>query len=88
MRSCPGAPEPPVARLTGRRIVDASLGSATYTLPAPDWMLGPRGVHSGVLAVLADGALIGSVISGFPPVFSSHTHPTSHAAPSTPRARV
>ena len=32
----------------------------------------------------AGGTLI---ISGFPPVFSSHTHPTSHAAPSTPRAR-
>ena len=63
-------------------------GLSSRSGPATDWMLGPRGVHSGVLAVLADGALIGSVISGFPPVFSSHTHPTSHAAPSTPRARV
>src|SRR5262245_14243198 len=27
------APAPPVARLTGRRIVDVSFGSATYALP-------------------------------------------------------
>jgi uncharacterized protein (TIGR00369 family) len=61
------APDPPVARLTGRRIVHASYGTATYALPATAWMLGPRGVlHSGVLALLADGALVASVISGLP----------------------
>jgi uncharacterized protein (TIGR00369 family) len=31
------APAPPLARLTGRRIIDASVGSATYALPATDW---------------------------------------------------
>ena len=61
------APAPPVARLTGRRIVDASFGSATYALPATNWMLGAKGVvHSGVLAVIADGALIASVVSALP----------------------
>jgi hypothetical protein len=51
------APAPPVARLTGRRILDASAGSVTYALPATDWMLGPKGVvHPGVLALLADGS--------------------------------
>ena len=35
------APAPPVGRLTGRRIVDASRGSVTYALPATGWMLGP-----------------------------------------------
>jgi uncharacterized protein (TIGR00369 family) len=61
------APAPPVARLTGRRIVAASFGSATYALPATDWMLGPKGfVHSGVLAFLADGALIATVVSALP----------------------
>jgi len=62
------APAPPVGRLTGRRIVDASSGSATYSLPATGWMRGPSGyVHSGALALLADGALVGAVISGLPP---------------------
>ncbi|HJR95589.1 MAG TPA: PaaI family thioesterase, partial [Gaiellaceae bacterium] len=61
------ASAPSVSRLTGRRIVDASVGSATYALPATDWMVGPKGaVHSGALAVLADGALIASVISALP----------------------
>lgn len=62
-----GSPDPPVARLTGRRIVEASPGSATYALPATDWMLAPSGfVHPGVLALLADGALVAAVISGLP----------------------
>jgi uncharacterized protein (TIGR00369 family) len=61
------APAPPVARLTGRRIVDASFGSVTYALPATDWVLGPKGVvHAGVLAFLADGALIATVVSALP----------------------
>jgi uncharacterized protein (TIGR00369 family) len=61
------APAPPVARLTGRRIIDASFGSATYALPATHWMVGPKGVvHSGVLALLADGALIAAVVSALP----------------------
>jgi uncharacterized protein (TIGR00369 family) len=61
------APAPPVARLTGRRIVAASHGSATCALRATDWMLGPKGfVHRGVLAFLADGALIATVVSGLP----------------------
>jgi uncharacterized protein (TIGR00369 family) len=61
------APAPPVARLTGRRIVDASFGSVTYALPATGWVLGPKGVvHSGVLAFLADGALIATVVSALP----------------------
>jgi uncharacterized protein (TIGR00369 family) len=61
------APPPAAARLTGRRIVAASEGSATYALQASRWMSGPKGnVHPGVLAVLADGALISSVISALP----------------------
>ena len=61
------APAPSVARLTGRRITAASIGTATYTLPATDWMVGAKGVvHTGVLAVLADGALISSVVSALP----------------------
>ena len=61
------APAPPVARLTGRRIIEASVGSATYALSATDWMLGPKGfVHPGVLAFLGDASLIATVISALP----------------------
>lgn len=61
------APAPPVARLTGRRIIEASVGSATYALSATDWMLGPKGfVHPGVLAFLGDAPLIATVISALP----------------------
>jgi uncharacterized protein (TIGR00369 family) len=49
-------------------MIEASFGSATYVLPATDWMLGPKGVvHSGLLAFLADGALIATVVSALPP---------------------
>jgi uncharacterized protein (TIGR00369 family) len=61
------APAPPVARLTGRRILDASVGSVTCGLQATGWMVGPKGdVHSGVLAFLADGSLIMTVVSALP----------------------
>jgi uncharacterized protein (TIGR00369 family) len=61
------APAPPVARLTGRRILEASAGSVTYGLRATDWMLGPKGVvHPGVLALLGDGALVATVVSALP----------------------
>jgi uncharacterized protein (TIGR00369 family) len=61
------APAPPVARLTGRRLVDASVGSATCTLPATQWVLGPKGaMHPGLLAFAADGAAIATVVSALP----------------------
>jgi uncharacterized protein (TIGR00369 family) len=92
------APAPPVARLTGRRIIDASFGSATYALRATDWMLGPKGVvHSGVLAFLADGSLIATVVSALPPRVLCTTaelsmtflgSPPSEAGEITARGRV
>jgi uncharacterized protein (TIGR00369 family) len=61
------APAPSIARLTGRRIIDAWFGSATYALHATDWMAGPKGVvHPGVLALLADGSLFATVVSALP----------------------
>jgi uncharacterized protein (TIGR00369 family) len=61
------APAPPVARLTGRRLVAASVGSATCALPATEWVLGPKGAtHPGLLAFVADGAAIATVVSALP----------------------
>jgi uncharacterized protein (TIGR00369 family) len=62
------SPDPPVARLTGRRLVDVADGSVTYALPVSDWLVGPKGtLHPGVLAFLADAPLLAAVHSTLPP---------------------
>jgi uncharacterized protein (TIGR00369 family) len=53
------SPLPPVARLTGRRLVAAERGRAVYELPVSEWLVGPKGTaHPGVLAFLADAPLL------------------------------
>ncbi|NHC16133.1 PaaI family thioesterase [Motilibacter deserti] len=60
-------PAPPIARLTGRRLVAVDEGSATYALPVSPWLLGPKGrVHPGVLAFLAAAPLGAAVLSALP----------------------
>jgi uncharacterized protein (TIGR00369 family) len=62
------SPRPPVARLTGRRIVEAELGRVVYALPVSDWLVGPKGtLHPGVISFLADAPLLASVQSMLPP---------------------
>ncbi len=62
------SPRAPVARLVGRRLVDAGPGTATYTMPASDWILGPKGrVHTGMLVLLADAPLLAAAQSTLPP---------------------
>jgi len=61
------SPAPPVARLTGRRIVEAEEGRVVYSLPVSPWLVGPKGtVHPGVLALLADAPLLAAVVSTLP----------------------
>jgi uncharacterized protein (TIGR00369 family) len=68
------SPDPPVARLTGRRLVDVGRGSATYALPVSDWLVGPKGtLHPGVLAFLADAPLLAAVHLTLPPGTTSTT---------------
>ena len=58
------SPAPPVARLTGRRLVEADEGRVVYGLPVTGWLVGPKGtLHPGVLAFLADAPLLASVYS-------------------------
>src|SRR5262249_31300809 len=58
------SPRPPVARLTGRRIVEAELGRVVYALPVSDWLVGPKGtLHPGVISFLADAPLLAAVQS-------------------------
>jgi uncharacterized protein (TIGR00369 family) len=60
-------PLAPIARLTGRRLVDVGTGTATFTMPATDWILGPKGrVHTGMLVLLADAPLLCAVQSTLP----------------------
>ena len=68
------SPRPPIARLTGRRLVAVEKGVVTYALPVTDWLLGPKGrVHPGVLAFLAGAPLFGAVQSALPPRTSCTT---------------
>jgi uncharacterized protein (TIGR00369 family) len=58
------SPAPPVARLTGRRIVSAERGRVVYELPVSEWLVGPKGTtHPGVLAFLADAPLLATIQS-------------------------
>ncbi|HEX6492259.1 MAG TPA: PaaI family thioesterase, partial [Candidatus Dormibacteraeota bacterium] len=62
------SPRPPIARLVGRRLVDIGHGTTTMTMPASDWILGPKGrVHTGMLVLLADAPLLCAVQSTLPP---------------------
>ncbi len=68
------SPAPPVARLTGRRLVEAEEGRVVYSLPVSGWLVGPKGtLHPGVLAFLADAPLLAAVISALPPGTPSTT---------------
>src|SRR5688572_30643960 len=58
------SPAPPVARLTGRRLVSAGPGTVVYELPVTEWLVGPKGTtHPGVLAFLADAPLLAAIQS-------------------------
>lgn len=51
-------PAPPVYYLTGMRPVDASEGTATFVMPATEWLNSPLArVQGGAIAWLADSAL-------------------------------
>jgi acyl-coenzyme A thioesterase PaaI-like protein len=61
------SPAPPLARLTGRRLIAVDVGAATFALPISPWTLGPKGrVHKGVLAFLGGAPLFGAVQSALP----------------------
>jgi len=68
------SPLPPVARLTGRRLVEAEEGRVVYALPVSRWLVGPKGtLHPGVLAFLADAPLLAAIVSLLPPATPSTT---------------
>lgn len=61
------APRPPISHLVGMSLTEAGPGSATFEMPATDWLLSANGTISvGALAMLADGPLGCAVHSALP----------------------
>jgi uncharacterized protein (TIGR00369 family) len=61
------APQPPIAHLSGRRLIDVKEGQATVAMPASDWLCGPKGrLDAGMFAFLADMAHFYAVLSTLP----------------------
>lgn len=79
-------PKPPIHHLTGMCPTEAGPGSATFTMPASEWLLSPPGfIQLGTLAILADGPLGSAVQSTLPP-FTGYTTAEltmNHARPVT-----
>lgn len=62
-----GAPRPPVAHLSGRRLIALEQGRATVAIPASEWFCGPKGrLDSGMFAFLADMSHFYAVLSTLP----------------------
>jgi uncharacterized protein (TIGR00369 family) len=52
-------PAPPLHHLTGLRLTEVGEGSATFTLPATEWLASPaRRLQGGVIAMQADFAML------------------------------
>jgi uncharacterized protein (TIGR00369 family) len=52
-------PAPPLHHLTGLRLTEVGDGTATFTLPATEWLATPaRRLQGGVIAMLADFAML------------------------------
>jgi uncharacterized protein (TIGR00369 family) len=60
-------PRPPLSHLFGLKPVGVDEGSATFVLPATEWLCSPLGtVQGGVLAMLADSALASAIQTTIP----------------------
>jgi uncharacterized protein (TIGR00369 family) len=60
-------PPTPMRYLTGLRLVEAASGRSISALPATKWLCSPMGkVQGGVIAMLADAALSGAIVTVTP----------------------
>ncbi len=60
----PGSPQPPISHLTGLSYVEVGAGLTTCAMPASRWFLAATGGFSGgVLALPADAALGGALVT-------------------------
>jgi uncharacterized protein (TIGR00369 family) len=60
-------PRPPISRLTGMQLVEFSAGSAMFTMPVSDWLVGADGaIPLGPLAIPADAAMACAIMTLLP----------------------
>jgi uncharacterized protein (TIGR00369 family) len=61
-------PAPPLARLTGLRIVEVEIGSVVFEMPLTGWLRSPQGAISiGPMTIPADAALALAILSTLAP---------------------
>ncbi|MEY2513112.1 MAG: hypothetical protein QOJ89_470 [bacterium] len=61
-------PWPPIHYLTGLRPIEVGAGEAVFALPCHEWLCSPlRTVEGGVIAMLADSALVSAIQTTAPP---------------------
>lgn len=61
-------PSPPIQYLTGVRPIEVGNREAVFALPCHEWLCSPlRTVLGGVIAMLADGALVSAIQTTAPP---------------------
>ena len=66
LRGCINEPDaaPPIYHLTGLRPIEALEGRCTFVLPASPWLASPQPLlYGGAIALLADAALSGAVMT-------------------------
>ena len=77
-------PDAPISKLAGLRLSDASLGTASASMPASPWWQSGAGVFlAGTLAFTADMPLGGAILTSAPPGWGI----TTQSCPSTSCAR-
>lgn len=61
------APQPPMTRLIGLRLIDAEPGTATFELPLSSWLQGDDGhAPMGLLTMPVDAAMACAIMTGLP----------------------
>ena len=62
------APQPPISRLTGMRLVECGVGTTTFSLPLSNWLCSSQGAISiGPLTIPADAAMACAIQMELPP---------------------
>jgi len=85
----PDSPQPPISHLTGLTYVEVGAGLTTCTMPASRWFLAATGGFSGgVLALPADAALGGALITLLEPgqILTTSELSLSYLRPATTNA--
>jgi uncharacterized protein (TIGR00369 family) len=62
------APQPPISRLTGMRLIECGIGTAAFSMPLSDWLCTSQGAISiGPLTMPADAAMACAIQTELPP---------------------